>query len=65
MSALRLEEVTKASPPLSGAVRVPRNEVDYRELVQLLDHLTEEVGEDEHPLASLMMCSGADREVRR
>ncbi len=35
--------------------RVPHTETEYRELVELLDHLTEEVGEDEdHPLASLM-----------
>ncbi|MDQ3313802.1 MAG: hypothetical protein M3505_04100 [Verrucomicrobiota bacterium] len=47
--------MTKAWPPLSRAVRVPHTETEYRELVELLDHLTEEVGEDEdHPLASLM-----------
>jgi HTH-type transcriptional regulator/antitoxin HigA len=32
---------------------------DYRDLVQLLDRLTDEVGEDEnHPLASLMDVLG-------
>jgi HTH-type transcriptional regulator/antitoxin HigA len=46
--------VTKAWPPISRAVRVPHADVDYRDLVQLLDRLTDEVGEDEnHPLASL------------
>jgi HTH-type transcriptional regulator/antitoxin HigA len=55
MSTAELEKVTKAWPPISRAVRVPRNEADYRELVELLDRVTDEVGEDEnHPLASLM-----------
>jgi HTH-type transcriptional regulator/antitoxin HigA len=59
MSALELEEVTKAWPSLSQAVRVPRTEADYRSLVDLLDHLTDEVGQDEaHPLASLMDVIG-------
>jgi len=41
-------------------VRVPHADVDYRDLVQLLDRLTDEVGEDEnHPLASLMDVLGA------
>jgi HTH-type transcriptional regulator/antitoxin HigA len=54
-----IEEVTKAWPPLSRAVRVPRNEGDCQELVQLLDPVTDEVGEDEnHPLASLMDVLG-------
>lgn len=59
MSALQFEEMTKAWPPLSRAVRVPRTEPQYRELVELLDQLTDEVGEDEnHPLASLMDVLG-------
>jgi HTH-type transcriptional regulator/antitoxin HigA len=34
-------------------------DADYRDLVQLLDRLTDEVGEDEnHPLASLMDVLG-------
>jgi HTH-type transcriptional regulator/antitoxin HigA len=54
-----LEKVTKAWPPISRAVRVPRSEDDYQELVQLLDRVTDEVGEDEdHPLASLMDVLG-------
>jgi HTH-type transcriptional regulator/antitoxin HigA len=56
---VELEKVTKAWPPISRAVRVPRSEDDYDELVQLLDRLTDEVGEDEnHPLASLMDVLG-------
>jgi len=41
-------------------VRVPHTEGDYRELVELLDRVTDEVGEHEnHPLASLMDVLGA------
>ena len=59
MSVAELENVTKAWPPISGAVRVPRSEADYHELVALLDGITDEVGEDEnHPLASLMDVLG-------
>ena len=55
MSISELERVTKAWPPISRAVRVPHTEANYRELVELLDRVTDEVGEDEnHPLASLM-----------
>jgi HTH-type transcriptional regulator / antitoxin HigA len=59
MSIAELEKVTKAWPPISRAVRVPRTEGDYRELVELLDRITDEVREDEHhPLASLMDVLG-------
>jgi HTH-type transcriptional regulator/antitoxin HigA len=59
MSVAELEKVTKAWPPISRAVRVPHTEEDYRDLVQLLDRLTDEVGENEnHPLASLMDVLG-------
>lgn len=59
MSIAELEKVTKAWPPISHAVRVPHTERDYRELVELLDRVTDEVGEDEsHPLASLMDVLG-------
>lgn len=55
MSVAELEQVTKAWPPISRAVRVPRTDADYQQLVELLDRVTDEVGEDEaHPLASLM-----------
>ena len=34
---------------------MPYSDADYRELVELLDRVTDEVGENEnHPLASLM-----------
>jgi HTH-type transcriptional regulator / antitoxin HigA len=59
MSIAELEKVTKAWPPISHAVRVPHSEHDYEGLVQLLDRVTDEVGEDEnHPLASLMDVLG-------
>ena len=45
MSVAELEKVTKAWLPISRAVRVPHTEEDYRDLVQLLDGLTDEVGE--------------------
>src|SRR5436190_8008608 len=59
MSVAELENVTKAWPPISRAVRVPHTETDYQDLVELLDRVTDEVGEDEnHPLASLMNVLG-------
>ncbi|HAF03354.1 MAG TPA: hypothetical protein DIT76_00095 [Spartobacteria bacterium] len=59
MSIAELEKVTKAWPPISRAVRVPHSEGDYQELAELLDRVTDEVGEDEnHPLASLMDVLG-------
>ena len=59
MSVAELENVTKAWPPISRVVRVPHTEADYLELVDLLDRITDEVGENEnHPLASLMDVLG-------
>ena len=59
MSTIELEKVTKAWPRISHAVRVPHSEKEYRELVDVLDRLTDMVGEDEdHPLASLMDVLG-------
>jgi HTH-type transcriptional regulator/antitoxin HigA len=59
MSLAELDKVTKAWPPISHAVRVPHTEKDYEELVELLDRVTDRVGENEdHPLASLMDVLG-------
>ncbi len=59
MSVAELEKVTNAWSPISRAVRVPHTDADYREVVELLDRVTDEVGEDEnHPLASLMDVLG-------
>jgi hypothetical protein len=46
MSFAELERVTKAWSPVSRAVRVPRTEADYQELVEFLERLTDKVGED-------------------
>jgi len=55
MSLAELENVTKVWPPISRAVRVSHTDADYQEVVELLDRVTDQVGEDEnHPLASLM-----------
>jgi HTH-type transcriptional regulator/antitoxin HigA len=59
MSTIELEKVAKAWVPVSRTVRVPHTAAEYGQLVDLLDHLTDEVGEDEnHPLASLMDVLG-------
>jgi len=59
ISVAELEKVTKAWPPISHGVRVPHTAADYRNLVELLDRVTDKVGEDEsHPLASLMDVLG-------
>jgi HTH-type transcriptional regulator/antitoxin HigA len=59
MSTIELEKVAQAWPGISHAVRVPRTGEEYRELVEVLDQLTDTVGEDEnHPLASLMDVLG-------
>ncbi len=44
---------------LAGKIYVPHSEVEYQQLVALLDSLIDEVGENEsHPLASLMEIVG-------
>ena len=59
MSTAELEKVSKAWPPISRAVRVPHTDQEYKELVEFLDRLTDQIGEDEqHPLASLMDVLG-------
>jgi HTH-type transcriptional regulator/antitoxin HigA len=46
-------------PDLAQIIFVPHSESDYQNLVNILDQLIEEVGEDEsHPLASLMELVG-------
>jgi HTH-type transcriptional regulator/antitoxin HigA len=59
MSPIELQKLAQAWAPISGAIRVPRTEREYGELLELLDQLTDQVGEDEsHPLASLMDVLG-------
>jgi HTH-type transcriptional regulator / antitoxin HigA len=66
MSVAELEKVAKAWPPISRAVRVPHTEADYQKLVELLDHITDEVGEDEnHPARFTHGCArGPYRKIR-
>src|SRR5258707_9695288 len=45
MSVAELKNVPKTWPPISRAVRVPHTDADYRDLVQLLDRLTDEARE--------------------
>jgi HTH-type transcriptional regulator / antitoxin HigA len=55
----KLESLTKSWKALSCYLCVPRSAEEYGRLVDLLDALTDEVGEDEgHPLASLMDVLG-------
>ena len=59
MSTAQMEKAFAAWPQVEPALRVPRTDREYRQLVKLLDKLVDEVGEDEdHPLASLMEVLG-------
>jgi HTH-type transcriptional regulator/antitoxin HigA len=60
MSPKQFEKLTEAWPQISHAVRVPYSDKECEELIEILDHLVDKVGEDEdHPLASLMDVLGA------
>ena len=60
MQNLNVQNTVNAWTSLSGTLFVPHNEDEYKRLVELLDELTDEVGEDEfHPLASMMEIVGA------
>ena len=55
MQNLDLNKTTDAWAALSRTLFVPHSESEYRQLVELLDSLIDQVGEDEsHPLASFM-----------
>lgn len=59
MQSLDVNKTADAWAPLSRTLFVPHTESEYRQLVELLDTLIDEVGEDEsHPLASLMEVVG-------
>jgi HTH-type transcriptional regulator/antitoxin HigA len=56
----QLEEVSKLWPSIQNIFSIPHNEEDYNRLVQLLDGVIDEVGNDDsHPLASLMETLGS------
>ncbi len=55
----QLENIANVWPAIKNIFSVPHRQPEYENLVSLLDHLVDEVGEDEdHPLASLMETIG-------
>lgn len=60
----QLKEIIKVWPEIQPIFSVPHNEKDTHRLVDLLDMLIDEVGNNEnHPLASLMETIGSLIEV--
>ena len=56
---LSVDETQKLWQPLSHQLVIPRDEATYQQLVEWLDRLIDEVGENEqHPLALLMEIIG-------
>jgi len=56
----QLEEISKLWPNIQNIFSIPHTEEGYNRLVQLLDGVIDEVGDDEsHPLASLMETLGS------
>jgi len=56
----QLKEIVKVWPNIQSVFSVPHNEKDYNNLVNLLDSLIDEVGNNEsHPLSSLMETIGS------
>jgi HTH-type transcriptional regulator / antitoxin HigA len=59
MQSFNLDQTTAAWPSIAENVFVPHTEEEYKRLVEILDCLIDQVGEDEtHPLASLMEVIG-------
>lgn len=59
MQSLNLEQTIAAWSSIAKIVFVPHTEEEYEQLVELLDNLIDQVGEDEtHPLASMMDVIG-------
>jgi HTH-type transcriptional regulator/antitoxin HigA len=57
---IQLKEIAKVWPDIQPIFSVPHNEKDYNKLVNLLDSLIDEVGDNEnHPLTSLMETIGS------
>ena len=56
----KLKEIARVWPDIQPIFSVPHNKKDYNRLVNLLDNLIDEVGNNEnHPLASLMETIGS------
>jgi HTH-type transcriptional regulator/antitoxin HigA len=59
MATINIDKTIQAWSNLNDTLFVPHTETEYQKLVNLLDDLIDEVGEDElHPLASLMEIIG-------
>ncbi len=59
MQSLNLDQTITAWSSIAKTVFVPHTEEEYEHLVELLDSLIDQVGEDEtHPLASMMDVIG-------
>ncbi|ELS00086.1 hypothetical protein GLO73106DRAFT_00039390 [Gloeocapsa sp. PCC 73106] len=59
MSTINLQRTQQAWLNLTNIIFVPHTEKEYQTLVEMLDKLIDEVGENEvHPLASLMEVIG-------
>lgn len=59
IQTLNLEQTINAWSSIAENVFVPHTEQEYEHLVDILDSLIDQVGEDEnHPLASLMEVIG-------
>jgi HTH-type transcriptional regulator / antitoxin HigA len=57
---IHIEEIAKIWPGIQNIFAVPHSEKEYNRLVNILDDLIDEVGENEsHPLASLMETLGS------
>jgi HTH-type transcriptional regulator/antitoxin HigA len=57
---IQLKKIVKVWPNIQPIFSVPHNKKDYDKLVNLLDSLIDEVGNNEnHPLASLMETIGS------
>ena len=57
---IQLERIAKIWPGIQNIFSVPHNQKEYNRLVNILDGLVDEVGENEsHPLASLMETLGS------
>jgi len=56
----QLEKIAEIWPGIQNIFSVPHNQKEYNRLVNILDSLIDEVGENEsHPLASLMETLGS------
>ena len=57
---IQLKEIAKVWPDIQPIFSVPHNKKDYNKVVNLLDNLIDEVGNNEnHPLTSLMETIGS------